>query len=42
MTLSGGQKQRLALAMATLANKRCMIFDEPTSGRIVRVYDPSL
>ncbi len=30
--LSGGQRQLLALAMAFMANPRCMILDEPTTG----------
>jgi putative ABC transport system ATP-binding protein len=29
---SGGEKQRIAIAIATLLDKRIMIFDEPSSG----------
>lgn len=32
MALSGGQKQRVAIASATAANAKLMLFDEPTSG----------
>ena len=31
-TLSGGQKQRLAVAACLAADKRLLVFDEPTSG----------
>lgn len=31
-TLSGGQKQRLAVAACVAADKRILVFDEPTSG----------
>jgi branched-chain amino acid transport system ATP-binding protein len=37
--LSGGQRQLLALGMAFIANPRCMILDEPTTGLDVGARD---
>ena len=36
--LSGGMKRKLSVAVAFVGNSKCVILDEPTAGKLARLY----